>query len=130
MFYEFVGKKWFKWFVLILIFPLLGHYVLEEAPILMRANKLKKLENKTTGRLISIEPKQNIYQTLTGNYIKLKGYYLTYSFQLEEQVYKKTEYIEVSISNKIALEKLTSGKNNKLIIKYSEADNEDFMVDL
>lgn len=115
----------------VLVFVLLITTLVVGLPDWVRNVNSKKLSNRTSGQLISIQPIQQLMQGKLGNKLSTEGYTITYSYTVGQIEYKGTDNVPNSIQNADFLNSLGEySPNRPLYIKYDPLNPNRSQIDL
>ncbi len=98
-------------------------------PRLIQTWFLKKLDSQTFGVILSIKKQDGIKESQFGSKIVTKGYHIEYQYEVNEAIFKKYQYLQVSaltIPQSVKFRSLETG--DTLQIKFESDQPENSMI--
>lgn len=96
-----------------------------------RKAKIEQLDNNIQGRIIEIRPLTHLGEGKSGTHFTTYGFYIKYEYWVAGKRYIRNNYFENNKNNKLIISRAyTVGTNNRVTIKYENANPENSLIDL
>lgn len=90
---KFFRPEKYKYPILFVVFIFLGQDLLLELPVIFQKLRAVNFKGVTEGKIESVTPKKVLRQTLTGNRLIIEGYHVTYTYEVDDKIYKGETYL-------------------------------------